>query len=90
MLAIYPNINDGRKFKINKLESSLCNDCGHTTNNDGIFIDWYLHLEDSYNYQTINRMLHQLADPREEYFENYRCIIGCQKLNTSTKAVYVT
>ena len=30
-------------FKINKLESTLCNDCGHTTNNDGIGIDWSLH-----------------------------------------------
>ena len=28
-------------------------------------------------------------DPRGEYFENYRCD-GCQRLNTSTKAVYVT
>ena len=30
-------------FKINKLESTLCNDCGHTTNNDGVGIDWSLH-----------------------------------------------
>ena len=29
-------------------------------------------------------------DPRGEYLENYRCVDGCQKLNTSTKAVYVT
>ena len=35
-------------------------------------------------------MLHQLMDPRREYLENYRCANGCQKLNTSTKAVYVT
>ena len=35
-------------------------------------------------------MLHQLMDPRGEYLENYRCVDGCQKLNTSTKAVYVT
>ena len=28
-------------------------------------------------------------DPRGEYFESYRCD-GCQRLNTSTKAVYVT
>ena len=35
-------------------------------------------------------MLHQFMDPREEYLENYRCDDGCQKLNTSTKAVYVT
>ena len=34
-------------------------------------------------------MLHQLIDPRGEYLENYRCD-GCQGLNTSTKAVYVT
>ena len=33
-------------FKINKLESTLCNDCGHTTINDGVCIDWSLHLED--------------------------------------------
>ena len=35
-------------------------------------------------------MLHQLMDPRGEYLENYRCVDGCQKLDTSTKAVYVT
>ena len=35
-------------------------------------------------------MLHQLMDPRGEYLESYRCVDGCQKLNTSTKAVYVT
>ena len=35
-------------------------------------------------------MLHQFIDPRGEYLENYRCIDGCQKLNTSTKALCVT
>ena len=35
-------------------------------------------------------MLHQLIDPRGEYLEKYRRVDGCQKLNTSTKAVYVT
>ena len=35
-------------------------------------------------------MLHQLMDPRGEYLENYRCTDGCQKFNTSTKAVYLT
>ena len=34
-------------------------------------------------------MLHQLMYPRGEYFENYRCVDGCQKLSTSTKADYV-
>ena len=29
-------------------------------------------------------------DPRGEYLEYYRCIDGCHKLNTSTKAAYVT
>ena len=36
-------------FKINKLESILCNDCGHTARNDGVCIEWSLHLEDSSN-----------------------------------------
>ena len=35
-------------------------------------------------------MLHQLMDARGGYLENYRCVDGCQKLNTSTKAVCVT
>ena len=35
-------------------------------------------------------MLHQLMDPRGEYLENYRYADGCQNLNTSTKALYVT
>ena len=34
-------------------------------------------------------MLHQLMDPRGEYLESCRCD-GCQRLNTSTKAVYFT
>ena len=88
---IYPNINDDSIFKINKLDSTLFNDCCHTTNNDGgVCTDWSLHLEDSSNIQTISGMLHQLMDRRGEYLENYRCVDGCQKLNTSTKVVYVT
>ena len=53
--------------KINKLESTLCNDCGQTTNNNGVYIDRSLHIEDSSNVQTIGRMLRQLIDPRGEY-----------------------
>ena len=34
-------------------------------------------------------MLHYFMDPRGEYLENYSCD-GCQRLNTSTKAVYAT
>ena len=66
------NINDDWMFKINKLESTLCNNCGHTTNNNDVFIDMSLHLEDSSNVQTISGTLHQLMDLREEYLENYR------------------
>ena len=106
LAKIYPIINDDCMFKINKPESTLSNDCGHTTN-DSVCIDWSLHLEDSSDLQTISAMLHQLMDPRGEYLENYRffsffffmapfygwgstVVDGCQKLNTSTKAVYVT
>ena len=90
LAKIYPNINDDCMFKINKLESTLCNDCGHTTNNDGVCIDWFLHLEDSSDVQTISGMLHQLMDPKGEYLENYRCVDRCQKLNTSAKVAHVT
>ena len=72
-----------------RLESTVCNNCGHTANKNGVCIDTSLHLEDSSNVQTISRMLHQLMDPRGEYLKNYKCD-GCQRLNTSTKAVYVT
>ena len=85
---IYLNINDDWMFKINKLESTLCNVCGHTTNND-VFIDTSLHLEDSSNVQTISGTLHQLMDLGEEYLENYRFFEWCQKLSTSAKAVFV-
>ena len=44
-------------FKINKLESALCNDRDHTTNNDGVRIDWSLYSENSSNVQTISAML---------------------------------
>ena len=46
---IYPNVNDDCMFKINELESALCNDCGHTINSDCVCIDWSLNLEDSSN-----------------------------------------
>ena len=59
-------------FKINILELTFCDDCGHTTNNDGECIDWSLHLEDSNNVQA----LHQLMNPRRGYLENYRCVDG--------------
>ena len=38
-----PNVIDDWMFKINKLESTVCNDCVHTTNNDSVCIDWSLH-----------------------------------------------
>ena len=85
-----PNINDDCMFKIDKLQWTLCNDCGHTANDNGVCIDWSLHLEYSSNIKTIGGMLHQLMDPSREYLENYRCADGYQKLTTSTKAVYVT
>ena len=89
LLNIYPNINDDCIFKIDKFESTLCNKCGHTANTNGVCIDTSLHLEDSSNVQTISEMLHQLIDPRGQYLENHRCD-GCQRLKTSTKAVYAT
>ena len=55
-----------------------------------VCIDRSQHLEDSSNFQIVSGMLHQLWDPREEYLENDRGIDGCQKLNTSTKSVYLT
>ena len=53
LAKIYPNINDDIMFKINIPEQTLSNDCAHTTNNDGLYIDWSLYLEDSNNAQTI-------------------------------------
>ena len=50
LVKVYPNINDDFMFKMNKLESTPCNDCVHTTKNDGVCIDWSLHLEDSSNF----------------------------------------
>ena len=90
LAKIYPHIDDDCMFKINILERTLCNDCGHTTNNDCVFIDWSLHLVNSNNVQTISGMLHQLIDPRGEYLKNYRCSNRCQKLSTAIKAAYVT
>ena len=58
LAKIYSSINDESMFKVNKLESTLCNDCGRTANNDGVCINWSLHLKDSRNVQTIRGMLH--------------------------------
>ena len=85
---IYPNINYDCMFKINK--QHFCKDCGHTANIDGVYIDWFLHLEDSRNIETISGLLDQITDSQGKYFKNYRCVDGFQKLNTSIKAVYVT
>ena len=35
-------------------------------------------------------MIHQLIVPKGEFLENHRCVDGFQKINTSTRAVYVT
>ena len=76
-------------LRLINFESTFSNKYGYTANANGVCIDTSLHLEDSRNVQTISRMLHQLMDPRGEYLKNYKCD-GCQRLNTSTKAVYVT
>ena len=86
---IYCDNNDDCIFKINKLQPTFCNDCGHTTNNDSVCIDGSLHLEDSRNVQAITGMLHQLIDPSGECLENYKCVDRCQMLITLTEAVYV-
>ena len=39
LAKICPNINNDCMVKINKWESTRFNDCGHTTNNDGVCID---------------------------------------------------
>ena len=71
LAKIYPSITGDSIFKIVKLDSTLCNDFGHTAKDDGVCIHWSFHLQDSSNIQTTNGMLHQLMDPREEYVENY-------------------
>ena len=38
LAKIYPSINDDCMFNIEKLESTLCNNCDHTINNDGVCI----------------------------------------------------
>ena len=42
---MFTSINDDCVFKIDKLESTLCNDCRHTANNDGVSADWSFQLE---------------------------------------------
>ena len=71
---IYANIDDDCRFRTNKLESTFCNNYGHTTNNDGVCIDWSLHLEHLSLVQPIIGMLYQLMDSRGEYLENYRYV----------------
>ena len=66
----YPNINDDCMFKFKKLESAFFNDCGHIINNV-VCIEWFLHLEDSSNFQTVDGMLHQLMDPGGEILEGF-------------------
>ena len=64
-----------------RLESTVCNNCGHTANKNGICIDTSLHLEDSSNVQIISGMLHQLMNPRGEYLK----IAGVSKIEYINK-----
>ena len=58
-------------LKLMNFESALCNDCGHTKNDDGVWIDWSLYLDNSSNDQTIRGMLDQLmVEVRGEFLEN--------------------
>ena len=43
LVKVCPKIADDCVFMINKLESTLCSDCGHTIKNDIVCIDWSLH-----------------------------------------------
>ena len=38
LAKMYPNIKIDCMFKTDKLESTLCNDCGHSAINDGVCI----------------------------------------------------
>ena len=68
LAKVYPNINADFIIKIEKSESTLCNDCGHTSNNDGVFIEWFQHLLDLSNVQTILGMYYQFIDPKGGIF----------------------
>ena len=57
-------------FKIDKLDSTLCNAFGHTKNDDGAGIDWYQHLEDSSIVPIISGVLHQVINPSGTYLGN--------------------
>ena len=58
-------------LELMNFESALCNDCGHTKNNDGVCIVWSLYLDNSSNHQTIRGLLHQLmVEIRGEFLEN--------------------
>ena len=39
LAKVYPNIYDECMFKFNKLESTLCNNCGKTKDNDSVCIE---------------------------------------------------
>ena len=58
LMNICPNINDDCIFKFDKLESTPCNNCGHTANANGICIVSSLHFEDSISVQTISGICH--------------------------------
>ena len=86
LIKIHPSMDDCM-FKVDKLESTISNDCVHTTNDDGVCIYWSLHLADSSNFQTISGMLHQLMDLRGEYLENYRWLSKVEYINNAQMAV---
>ena len=91
LAKIYSDINVNCMFKIDKLESTLCmhNDCGHTLNNNGVCIDWSLHINDSMNIQSISGLLREVMDPTGKHLQGYRCD-RCHRVNTTTKSVCPT
>ena len=77
-------------LELMNFESALCNDCGHTKNNDGVCIDWSLYLDNSSNHQTIRGVATSVNGRNKGRIFRKLDVDECHKINASTKAVYVT
>ena len=86
---IYPNIGDDCIFKVSTLESTVCENCGHSIDKSETCNHLSLNLEDTNSLQTISEILSMVMHPHGRPLLDYRCD-NCHSLGSCTKGYYVT
>ena len=86
---IYPNIGNNCMFKVGTLETTVCQNCGHSIDKSETCNHISLNLEDTNNLQTVSGILNMVMDPHGKLLLDYRCD-NCHSICSCTKAYCVT